>query len=632
MKQRNWFGFISVLAAIVIGWLWSVRWLNNASWLGQPVPEIPALGMKPLNPWPQIQKPDLEQVISGVGIKTGGLNLTELSKKHKLSATEKAQMAYQTSHMESVGILGIAPTGRKLPSFDEQLAVCAAGERLDPGNGLYPLMEAMIRLDEGFKWIPPEGPRIAPTEMPLSMNMPTADAPKPKTRRKSLVERYPMTDRKQAILGIQAYSRASKLPIRRHDQDIYLTQIDRNPKLLETYLNNSETARPFVDMPYSAKLRNMASQLGAAGPQLIKLGYRAEARQLLDAQLPYSKQLVKAHDGNLIRAFVAQAVLNINVKSSTELAGLLKMPAQQQKFDSLSDRIHKIDNKSLFGHELRNAGWYLGTFTSVWIATEPITTAQRAAPRMLEYTIADEASLAVLLISWLVLLLFGILCSGVWHLACRKSGDTLPVWNWQPELRQLLIWWLLVPLAVYTLLTQAVWMPWRSGNISEGTATEKAVVLLLALVIPWFIWRFRFKRMCQKQDVETPARGFEILCNWLPVAGVTAALLLAHVLPSLWLAVSVIAICTLAGFISAFVLKQRYRLYYAAAMRYMQPFFVWSILAVSLTLMPTLLAREVVWLHRDNLGIGAYKSGQINTPLEAQSARWLEDKLLEAIR
>ncbi len=626
MKRRNWFGVISVLLAIVIGWLWSVRWINNASWLGQPVPEIPALGMKPLNPWPQIQKPDLEQVIYGKGIKTGGLSLTELSKKHKLSATEKAQMAYQASHYQDTS------PGQKRMTTQQQLDICAAGERLDPGNGLYPLMEAMIRLDEGFKWIPPEGPRAAPAEMPLSMNMPTADAPRTKTRRKSLVERYPMTDRKQAILGIQAYSRASKLPIRRHDQDIYLTHIDRSPKLLETYLNNSLTARSFDDMPYGAKLRNMASQLGAAGPQLIKLGYRAEAQQLLDAQLPYSKQLIKAHGGNLIRATVAQAVLHINVKSSSELAGLLKMPDKQQKFDSLSDRIHKVDNKSLFGHELKNVGWYLGIFTSVWIATEPITTAQRVAPRMLEYTIADEASLAVLLISWLVLLLFGILRTGAWYLSCSKSGDELPVWSWQPELRQLLIWWLLVPLALYTLLTQAAWMPWRNGNIGYGTAVEKPVVLILTLLVPWCLWRFRFKKMCQKQAVATPGRGFEILCNWLPVAGVAAAILLAHVVPSLWLAFSVIAIVTLAVFITAYKFKLRYRLYYAAAARYMQPFFVWSILAVSLTLMPALLAREVVWLQRDNLGIGAYKSDQINPPLEAQSARWLEGKLLEAIR
>lgn len=632
MKQRNWFGVISVLLAIMLGWLWSLRWMNNASGLGQPVPEIPALGKKPLNPWPQVQEFGFEQALYGPDIKDHLPKVTGLSKKHRLSDTEKAQMAYQTSHMRSFGMIGIAPTGRKLPSFDEQLAVCAAGERLDPGNGLYPLMEAMIRLDEGFKWIAPKSTLAVPAEMPLSMNMPTADVPKPQNRRKSLVERYPMTNRQQALLGVKAYCRAAKLPIFRHDQDIYATCINQNPYLLESYMSNSTISQMFLDTSSGARLREMANQLGAAGPQLLKMGYRKEAIQLLEAQLPYSTHLVELHDGNLIHAFVAQAVLNMNMKSASALAGLLKMPDQQKQFESCLERIHKVRYKSVPRHALKNAGLYLGIFNSVWIDTVPVTAAQRAAPRMLEYTIADEATLAALLLAWLVLLLFGILQTGAWHLACRKNGDELPVWNWQPELRQLLIWWLLVPLAVYTLLTQAAWMPWRSGNIGYGTAVEKTVVLLLALIIPWFIWRFRFKKMYQKQAIATPARGFEILCNWLPIAGVAAALLLAHVLPSLWLAVSVIAICALAGFISAFVLKQRYRLYYAAATRTMLPLFVWSILAVSLTLMPTLLAREVVWLHRDNLGIGAYKSGQINTPLEAQSAQWLEGKLLDAIR
>ncbi len=697
MKKSGWFGVLSVLLALVIGWLWSVRligFLYSQDASQNDYEETPPVTAKilPLNPWPNLIIDEDSPVYDIQPIIDKMARLGDLAKKSSLNSTEKAQMAFLASRMFNISWSEKRP-GRSASDvksqFDSSIKICAAGQRLDPGNGLYPMLEAMVRLQialtddlQQIGWAPmpsipgrpgpmpgvqmsqkPVGkPGLSEPKMP-TMTMPPGGKPnipapgkmaspsmlmpsvKPKTPKVRPEPSYTVVDRAQMLLGIKAYIRASKLPIQRHTLDVIPLKIS-HPVLVEHYKTNQLMMMSDMDVMYSTRSREMALRLSSIGPKLAQMGYKAEALQLMGSLLPYSSQMIRSNDGRVMDTLLAKALLKYNQKTAIAIASSLGLPAQKRL---LEQSVHNIDAlspqiKAVFSRRIANGGMVLEMMYGMG-SVAPIPASQLAASRMVEYTLVDEAVIMMLLVAWLVLLVVGLVRTGLWQLICRKTATSVPELDWQLELRQLIIWWLLVPLAVYTLLTQAAWMPWRGSNIGLATGIEKNALMALSLIVPWVIWRYRFKKMCVKQAIPMPSKGVEVLWNWLPVIGLVPLLVITNI----WLKmldetpdmpvgstqivlVSVFLALWLASVISVFALKQKFRVYYAAAARYMQPLFVWSILVVSLTLMPTLLAREVVWLQRDNLGIGSCKKVQLSMPVEAQSARWLEGKLLEAIR
>ncbi|MHB1463383.1 MAG: hypothetical protein ACYC1M_19005 [Armatimonadota bacterium] len=692
MKKSVWIGVVSVLLAVVIGWLWSVRLIgffysqeaNQHFFEENPPTSVKVL---PLNPWPNLiidedsPEYDIQPIIDKMP------RLLDLAKKSSLSSTEKAQMAFLESRMFSTGkaqSLHNAGASDAKSIYGRSLEICAVGQRQDPGNGLYPMLEAMMRLEIALMENTPKiglgqrpvmpgspGPMPAlpnsprPDRKPSQsepiippMTMPPGGTPKPsapptmapllmpKPQKKRPEPSYTVVDRTQLLLAIQAYARASKLPIQRHIEDVMPLRVS-HPVITEQFATNMMMMMSDIGSTYSSRQREMARQLASVGPKLAQMGYKNEAQQLMGSLLPFSSQEIRDHGGRIIEVLVAKAVLKYNQKTAIAIASSLGLPAQKQKFEQTKHNIDVLNPQitAVFKRSISNGGLLTMTLSDAVGSTAPFPAAQLAAARMVEYTLVDEAVIMMLLIAWLALLVVGLVRSGVWRLICRKTSTSVAELDWLPELKQLLIWWLLVPLAVYTLLTQAAWMPWRGSNIGLATGIEKTALMALSLIVPWVIWRFRIKKMCIKQAIPIPGKGVEVLWNWLPVIGLVPLLVITNIwlkmldetpdMPvgstTMVLAV-VFLVLWLASVISVFALKQRFRAYYAAAARTMQPLFVWSILVVSLTLMPVLLAREVVWLQRDNLGIGSCKKVQLSLPVEAQSARWLEGKLLEAIR
>ncbi len=690
MKKSVRFGVISVLLALVIGWLWSVRLIgylyaqesNNYEYEDTPTAQAKVL---PLNPWPNLitdedsPEYDIQPIIDKMP------RLGDLAKKSSLSSTEKAQMAFLASRMFSTSW-----SEKQKSRFDSRINICKAGQRLDPGNGLYPMLEAMVRFEMALDndapktgrgqmptipgrpgpmpplpttprpdrkpgqsepqippmTMPPGGtpnPSASATMAPPPMLMPSA---KPKPQDKRPEPSYTVVDRIQFLQAIQAYVRSSKLPIQRHTLDVMPLKVNR-PVLVEHYLTNQNMMMADMDVSYGMKLRELTRQLASVGPKLAQMGYKAEAQQLMTSLLPFASQLIRTHDGRVMDALFAKLVLKYNQTTAMSIASTLGQTVQKRKYEQTK---HKIDvfnpqMKVVLNRPISNGGWLIKNVSDAVGSSAPLPASKLAAARMAEFTILDEAVVLMLLIAWLMLLVAGMVRSGVWLLICRKTDTSVPELDWQPELRQMLIWWLLVPLAVYTLLTQAAWMPWRSGNIGLATGIEKTTLMALSLIVPWVIWRYRFKKMCTKHAIPMPSKGVEVLWNWLPVIGLVPLLVMVIIwrnmleeTPDMPIGSTPIVLALvflalwLASVISVFALKQKFRAYYAAAGRYIQPLLVWSILVVSLTLLPVLLAREVVWLQRDNLGIGSSKKLQLSLPVEAQSARWLEGKLLEAIR
>lgn len=698
MKKSGWFGILSVLLALVIGWLWSVRLIgfvysqdvNQNEYEDTPPTSVKVL---PLNPWPNLiidedsPEYDIQPIIDKMP------RLEDLAKKSSLSSTEKAQMAFLASRMFNTSWSEERP-GRSASDvksrFDSRLNICKAGQRLDPGNGLYPMLEAMVRLQIALEndapktgWgqtptIPgppgpmpgvqmsskPDGkpgtsePRIPTMTMPPNgtpnSSAPATTAPAPMLMpsdknlpmAKSSEPNYTVVDRAQMLEGIRAYVRASKLPIQRHVLDVMPLKV-RHPMITEQFETNGNMMMADMDGMYSTTQRELARQLASISPKLVQMGYKTEAQQLMGSLIPYSSQVIRSHDGRVMDALLAKTVLKYNLKTAMSIASSLGISDQQRKYAQTQHNIDALiaQIKVVFNRPILNTGWMTKSVFDLVGSSAPIPTAQLAVLRMVEYTLVDEAVIMMLLITWLVLMVVGLVRTGLWRLICRHTATSVPEFDWQPELPRLLIWWLLLPLAIYTLLTQAAWMPWRGSNIGLATGIEKTALMVLTLIVPWVIWRFRFKKMCTNQAIPMPSKGVEVLWNWLPVIGLVPLLVMVNIWMNMLeetpdmpvgstpivLAV-VFLVLWLASIISVFTLKQKFRAYYSAAARFMQPLFVWSILAVSLTLMPVLLVREMVWLQRDNLGIGSCKKVQLSLPIEAQSARWLEGKLLEAIQ
>ena len=699
MKKSSWFGIISVLLALVIGWLWSVRLIGFFYWqesnhYNYEATQTASVKVLPLNPWPNFTIDEKNPTYDILPIIAKMPRLVDLAKKSSLSSTEKAQMAFLASRIFSTGraqSLYKPGASDAKTIYGRSLEICAAGERLDPGNGLYPMLEATMRFEIALKdntpksgWgqmlsisghpgpmpslpMPPKPngkhsqpePKIPvmppppggapnmpapPTMAPPSMPMPIPSAmPKPQNKRSE--PSYTVFNRAQMLQGIRAYVRASKLPFQRHALDVIPLK-DSHPLIAEQYGTNLLMMFSDMDSTYSARQRELARELASVGPQLATMGNKTEAQQLMASLLPYASRKIRDHEGRIIDVLVAKTVLKYNQKTAIAIATSLGLSDQRRKYEQT---LHNIDLlnpqiKAIYKRPISNGGWLLRQLSETMGSTAPIPAAQLAAARMVEYTLMDEAVVMMLLITWQVLMVVGLVRTGIWRIICRRTAMSVPELVWQPELRQLIIWWLLVPLAVYTLLTQAAWIPWRSSNISMATGIEKTAVMALSLIVPWVVWRFRFKKMCIDKSIPVPGKGVEVLWNWLPVIGLVPLPVIASVwnkmleetpdMPvgstTMVLAV-VFLLLWLASVISVFVLKQKFSAYYATAARTMQPLFVWSILAVSLTLMPVLLVREVVWLQRDNLSIGSGKRVQLSMPIEAQSARWLEGKLLKAI-
>ena len=173
MKKSVWFGVLSVLLAVVIGWLWSVRLIGflytqdaNQHFFEEAPPTT--VKVLPLNPWPNLitdedsPEYDIQPIIEKMP------RLGDLAKKSSLSSTEKAQMAFLASRMFSTSW-----SEKQKSRFDSRINICKAGQRLDPGNGLYPMLEAMMRFEIALK---DDTPKTGMGQMPA---MPGSPGPMP---------------------------------------------------------------------------------------------------------------------------------------------------------------------------------------------------------------------------------------------------------------------------------------------------------------------------------------------------------------------------------------------------------------------------------------------------------------------
>ena len=492
MKSRNVMNVLCVAAALVIGWIWVVR-LFNLAWaaMGAMTPVI-SFDL-PLNVWPKVGSMDgSETRLISKKVRSWPTR-SQLINKQQLSDDEKKLLAFYAFRGKNDLLQGVGFDWG--PRKKGSSLVWQAGQRLDPGNGLYPLLEALARLD------------MATKERQL---------PKLPTQKKRQYT-YDITNYKQLSLAIDAFQRASSLPIQYHRTEIMGKVLFKDPALAEYYLVNYTNILTGVEFSVNHALRDSMRAWVKIGPKLVRSGHKQEALKLTNALVPFAKRYTQASEDSFIDLMVSYVVIQYALDAESEMSKLLGLPdrsVQNQKALTDLKAVHKYITKDMYKPTPENGG-YVASVTGTLFMPTP-TPKQLAIGRMTEYTLADEAALTVLVAVWLLALWAGICRLSVW-LTYRSDKTAIPELNMNKDYRHVIIWWMIIPLVVYALLTSSASMPWRSHNINDSVYIEKGVLIALLVIAPWLRFRFLFKRKWQKTSLPTPSRAFELAANWLPL-------------------------------------------------------------------------------------------------------------------
>ena len=635
MRYRTRLNIIMICVALLVGWLWSVRWVDHA-YVRSHVFSYPRHRISFLNFWPNISR-DYITLNNSPKLLDKTLTISELMKRQSLTDYEKAHLAYQLNMSKSdfLGRLFVTPYNIDSPA--DKLALCQAGERLDPNNGLYPLYEAMVRLDKALG-------DVSTYKRPGEV---LAKAPKTETSRYvpmqvSSTGRSPawyIVDRKELTLALAAFQRASQKSVNLHTE-VADKSLSQKPVLYEQYLANSAPDTITADTTFSAVQNKFANKLSYIGPQLVKNGDKATAEQLMYSLVKYTHRNLMQNANTLLGSFIGESANKQNMESASEIAGLLGFTSQKAIYDKVSRNIAQVkqQQRSIFANRIVDGG--LSTKYVYPIKEAPASNV--AASRMLDYVLADECMFSAMLAAWVMFLAAGVIRIAVWNRANNKRGIAMPELQMNADYKRLLVGWLMIPLAVYMLLTISASLPWRSQTISTANIIEKCVVLVLALVVPWIYFRGQFKRKCQQNGIAIPSRGFELLMNIMPFIGFIPMMLLIYTAisdsghyivhnPYEFLVFESVLLIAAAS-VWAFKHKTQFGSYYAAAARYIMPMYVWSIIAVSVVIMPALLGREISLLKQDEVGLGAYKYGRYTTQIDQDHVGAVKAMLAQAIK
>ncbi len=635
MRYRTRINIIMVCVALLVGWLWSVRWVDHA-YVRSHVFGYPRHRIALLNLWPDISR-DYITLNNSPKLLDKTLTISELAQRQSLTDNEKAHLAYQLNMSKSDFLGRILVTPYNIDSPADKLALCIAGERLDPDNGLYPLYEAIVRLDSALGDV---STYRSPSEL-------LAKAPKTDTNRYTPMQvsstgRSPawyIVDRKELTLALAAFERASQKSVNLHTE-VADKRLSPKPVLYEQYLANSAPDTITADTTFSAVQNKFANKLSFIGPQLVKMGNKAEAEQLMNSLVKYTHRNLIQNANTLLGSFINESANQQNINTASELAGLLGLGGQKAVYDKVSQNITQVkqQQRSIFANRVVDGG--LSTKYVYPIKEAPANSV--AASRMLDYVLADECMFSAMLAAWVLLLAAGVIRVTVWNRANKKRGITVPELKMGNDYRRLLVAWLIVPLVAYMLLTASASLPWRSQTISTANTIEKGIVLLLALVVPWVYFRGQFKRKCQQSGIAVPSSGFELMMNLMPLIGFIPMMLLIYTAISdsghyivhnpYEFLIFVCMVLIAAGAVWAFKHKTQFGSYYAAAARYIVPMYVWSIIAVSVVFMPALLGREISLLKQDEVGLGAYKYGRYTTQIDQDHIVAVKAKLTQAVK
>ena len=611
MKSRAVMNVLCVAAALVIGWIWVVRPFNLA-WMAMGAIAPVISRDLPLNVWPKAGSMD--------GSETGLISKetqkwptrSQLINKRQLTDDEKKLLAFYTYRgkndvKQGVDLSSYSPIPKVSPVYK-------AGERLDPDNGLYPLFEAVARLHKAAK---------------------ERQLPKLPTQKK-IPYTYDITDYKQLSLAIDAFQRASSLPIQYHRTELMGKVLFKDPTLAEYYLVNSTNIVLGDEFSVNHAIRDSMRAWSRIGPKLVKSGHKQEAIKLTNALLPFAKRYTQASEDSIIDLMVSYVVIQYALDTESEMSKLLGLPdrsVQNKKALTELKAVYKYIKKDMNKPSPENGGTVASLTGTLFMPTP--TPKQLAIGRMTEYTLADEAALTVLVAVWLLALWAGICRLSVW-LTYRSAKTAIPELNMNKDYRNAIIWWMIVPLAAYALLTASANMPWRSHNISDSTYLEKGVMIALLVIAPWIRFRFLFKQKWQKTSLPTPSRAFELLANWLPLIGAVPLLVVILIdtaspnnANNTGLVIS--AVVWMAAAIYTMRFKRSYSAYYTAAARYLLPLFAWSTLAISVIFMPIYLGREVSMLKRDEIGLGMFKHTGYTTVYDYQAAQRYTPKVMEVL-
>ena len=599
MKSRIVINVILTLAALMSAWIWAVRWSGLFTGY-MPANFTPySLRTLPCNPWPSIDYKNYH---------FGFTKWQDLAKKRSLTELQKAQLVHLLSDPDAgtYAVLSYHDYPSKKCRL-ERLAICAAGKRLDPQNGLYPLADVMLHMD-----------------MVLASD---TDA-KGRTT-------YSLNDKKMLMdVVLPELERASQRPINYYQQTLNCNMLNTHPVISEQYQQNL-TLSNFLSSDYiHSHWREFINMMEYTAPWMVSHGYTAEAKRLMEVLVPIAQRYTSSNDGDSLRLYKGGNMIQTSAKLSSRIAAALRLAREKTRFDSIASiskkQIHELVNQPF---ELRQAGAYAQSSNLGLQTKDQVNFQIKNTSRMVEHSLLDQLTLAISLVIWGVLIIAGLLRFWAWRCILCTDKPLVDL-NMHSVYTRVLVLYTLIPLTIYSVFSQIPYVPWRQNNISIATLIEKSAMTALVVILPWIAFRYLFKKRCVKHDVGIPTRGIEILTNWLPVAAVCP---LAYIIGvshtySDWTGVNMVAM-VFCGLLFAAVLwwstlrKRQHSVYYTSAARYMLPVWVWSILGVALVLMPALLIRECTLLQHDELGIGVAKNGQTSSYLDNQLVEQYTTKL-----
>lgn len=491
--------------------------------------------------------------------------------------------------------------------------------------------------------------------------------------RKVFQHDYVLKDRTELEAGIRAFQAGLAKPaVRSYHPELHRLLLESlpEPRYTEDYLRQIMVSAGIL-FPEFAKYRGVARNVPYAGYVLMREGRTAEGEALLAAWKPLTRQLLRDNDRTLIGALVIGAVAATGGEASAQQYIALGHPDRAKVIrGEVQHRLRYFnawrDGKTDYAKERRyfeHAGILASLLLPVFRGGGPAMDVAELAPtRYLEQTLFEQFAAAMVLL----LLSFGMVTVGVAAFIYQLAGKSpearpllvLPRWG---DVARILGFGLLLPLAVYAVIT-------RTGldgrNFGFGPASQlswrallffgELVVMVLVLVfLPIILAKRALARRCQAlgllEGQHLRPRTWLLVVKILGVCLAGLALFVPIAISAdAWrdqlsedivLVILLLSSSTLLvlGSLSIISLVRRHygtavptpipRRYPGTLARSMTLIYALLIMVLSITLTPTLLLTERIWLSRDRL-LTPFSDGGF-TSIETRVAQYLRGELLK---
>ncbi len=266
-------------------------------------------------------------------------------------------------------------------------------------------------------------------------------------------------------------------------------------------------------LPFLTPFRNIGRILPCYAKLLAEAGHKKEAEFYLNVWKPYVRQLNKGSE-TLIEALVANAIIGAQQKQIPKIYRMLKEPLEAQKAEEeLKKATTVIANwkKSIkwSSKEQTNLKRKGGIFANLLLPAlgEKITDEMLAPERHINYIMFEKILVAAMSIVGFMIIVLMMIFMGWNYWKGKRSFIFVPsLW----EFTKIISWGIIVPLAVYYIITRISFLSGREYNLffNVGLISIQSMWFVFGIPAAMVLMVSNFvRRRCRKTGIDVPPKS-----------------------------------------------------------------------------------------------------------------------------